>query len=222
MGGRGDAFYFVAMTATERRVVHWFIDQNILRWSDLEDEEFEPLPLTAKALANIADRPAHRGEPDCNITDDSIYSQLQSTGERSAADDFAFYRDNPDWDPNEPPNRRVKPPSKRVIKKAITREDRLRGRWGPLGPIDTRHPPVVDYGVSTETIHMTQKDFATAVGCHPTAVGRWVDGSRTPGIDFIDDVARVLGITHEEAMQIREQGRWAEVLQAWLETGVVP
>jgi len=54
---------------------------------------------------------------------------------------------------------------------------------------------------------MTQKEFAERVGCHPTAVGRWVDGSRTPDVRFIDGVARVLGITVDEVLALRRAGQ---------------
>lgn len=41
------------------------------------------------------------------------------------------------------------------------------------------------------------RQFAAAVGCHPTTVSRWRNGHRLPGVALLDRIRKALGVSHD-------------------------
>jgi transcriptional regulator with XRE-family HTH domain len=64
------------------------------------------------------------------------------------------------------------------------------------GPVRTRSAAVVGRRIraAREARDLTQADLATALGRTPTSVSYWEGGQRSPGLDDLVEIARVLGI----------------------------
>jgi transcriptional regulator with XRE-family HTH domain len=61
---------------------------------------------------------------------------------------------------------------------------------------------------------MTTTEFAEAVGCHVTTASRYRHGHRLPGVELLERIREVLGVSHEEIMTV--WGRGAEAFGAYL------
>ena len=69
---------------------------------------------------------------------------------------------------------------------------------------------------------MTNSEIARAIGCHTTTVSTYRNGRRMPSVRLLDEIRKLLGITHDEAMElwtvgteeIRRKGRSPTLVKA--------
>jgi len=56
---------------------------------------------------------------------------------------------------------------------------------------------------------MTNSEFAKAVGCDVTTASRYRNGHRLPGVQLLERIRLVLGVSHDELHAIWEKGtKW--------------
>lgn len=53
---------------------------------------------------------------------------------------------------------------------------------------------------------MTNLEFGQAVGCHRTTASAYRNGRRLPGVDKLERIRAVLGITHAEVLAEHAKG----------------
>jgi transcriptional regulator with XRE-family HTH domain len=54
---------------------------------------------------------------------------------------------------------------------------------------------------------LTNKQFATAIGCHFTTASRYRNGHRLPQVELLERMRKVLGVSHDEIYDVWSKGR---------------
>jgi transcriptional regulator with XRE-family HTH domain len=56
---------------------------------------------------------------------------------------------------------------------------------------------------------MTNGEFAKAIGCHITTASRYRNGHRLPGVELLEEIRKVLDVSHDEIHRVWAQGKKA-------------
>lgn len=56
---------------------------------------------------------------------------------------------------------------------------------------------------------MTNKEFAALVGCHVTTASAYRNGRRLPGVDKLERIRGVVGLSHDDVLALHAKGKEA-------------